>query len=134
VLQSAPGFAATVDGARQYLNLLCRLLRHLSPHPAVWNAAGPPFTAQPMAPDDPTQLELPLVTCLFGMVTSLDAFPPVLRDALHSALGQLMLGFPSESNAHTAQVCFPALPASQPASTAPSSGVLDLAEAVTCHC
>lgn len=104
-MQGSQDFAKSVRVFQQYLNLLCRLLRHLSPHPDLASASGPAFPG--LGPEDACEaapLEQPLVDCLFDVVTAPAALPAVLQDACISGLSQLMQGFPQEVVQRTADV------------------------------
>jgi hypothetical protein len=85
-------------------------MRFLAPHPNICALQGATFNFSTRCPGTITTLP----RALLGIVTNEGSLPPACLDTTLTALMQLIIGFPAESNDLSSQVLHPASAARLP--------------------
>lgn len=99
-LQSNTDRAKSEIPLRRKLIIISHLLRFLAPHPNVTALQGASYNYNTQSPGPHTTLP----RALLGIVTNEGSLPPACLDTTLTALMQLIIGFPAESNDLSSQV------------------------------
>ena len=99
-LQSNPNRAKSEMPFRRKVIIISHLLRFLAPHPNISALQGASYDYSSQSAGPPTTLP----RALLGIVTNESSLPPACLDTTLTALMQLVIGFPAESNDLSSQV------------------------------